>query len=266
MEPNRRDRDDRSMILGMHARVPRLRSASLLPLQGSLVALLVACSGGSTTTRPRDAPSPPAGQEMRYAAVVEVLSARSRAVVREPVETLLVGSSIFRRWSSAATDLRDADLVNHGFGGSRTWELVEYVEELVVDFSPEVVVCYCGSNDVNAGASAAAIARRVEIFMETVEDALPGVGIVYVAINRAPQKRDRWTIVDEANQRIEKACRKGPNRVFVDVNEGLFDARDSPRTELYLEDGLHFRPAAYREVFGPAVRNAIERVRASSRG
>ena len=203
---------------------------------------------------------------MRYAAAVEVLSARSRAVVREPVETLLVGSSIFRRWSSAATDLRDADLVNHGFGGSRTWELVEYVEELVVDFSPEVVVCYCGSNDVNAGASAAAIARRVEIFMETVEDALPGVGIVYVAINRAPQKRDRWAIVDEANQRIEKACRKGPNRVFVDVNEGLFDARDSPRTELYLEDGLHFRPAAYREVFGPAVRNAIERVRASSRG
>ncbi len=54
--------------------------------------------------------------------------------------------------------------------------------------------------------------------------------------------------------------------VFVDGNEGLFDARDSPRTELYLEDGLHFRPAAYREVFGPAVRNAIERVRASSRG
>ena len=223
--------------------------------------MLVACTGDPQTARRFDPAGPPPGREMRYAEAVGDLAARSRAAVREPVGTLLVGSSIFRRWSSAAEDLRDGGVVNHGFGGSCPWELLAYAKELVIDFRPAVVVCYCGSNDINAGAPAAAIAERVEIFLEAIEHALPGVGVVYVSINRAPQKRDRWAIVDDANHRIESACRNASNRVFVDVNEGLFDADGSPRNDLYLEDGLHFRPAAYHEIFGPAVRAAVESVR-----
>ena len=240
---------------------PRFRFLHRLP--ALLVAMLVACTGDPSEIRRSEATTAPVGQETRYAGAAAALATRSRAAVREPVGTLLVGSSIFRRWSSAAEDLRDEGVVNHGFGGSRTWELLAYAKELVIDFRPAVVVCYCGSNDINAGASAAAIAERVEIFMEAIEHALPGVGVVYVSINRAPQKRDRWAIVDDANRRIESACRNASNRVFVDVNEGLFDADGSPRTDLYLEDGLHFRPAAYHEVFGPAVRAAVESVRVS---
>ena len=240
---------------------PRFRFLHRLP--ALLIALLVACTGDPSEIRRSEASTAPVGQETRYAGAAAALATRSRAAVREPVGTLLVGSSIFRRWSSAAEDLRDEGVVNHGFGGSRTWELLAYAKELVIDFRPAVVVCYCGSNDVNAGQSAAAIADRVEIFMEAIEHALPGVGVVYVSINRAPQKRDRWAVVDEANDRIEAACRNASNRVFVDVNEGLFDPQGSPRGDLYLDDGLHFRREAYREVFGPAVRDAVESVRVS---
>lgn len=234
------------------------RRFAALALLSGLVTVLPACSGGPSPSPRSEAARPPIGRERRFAEDVVALTARSRAVPEPPIRTLLVGSSIFRNWSSAAVDLPVGRTLNHGFGGARTWELVAYAEDLVVEFEPEVVVCYCGSNDVDAGESAESIAGRVEVFMDVVEQGVPGVRIVYVAINRAPQKRGRWGVVDAANSMIETICRAGPNRRFVDVNEGLFDAEGEPRLELYLEDGLHFRPRAYREVFGPAVRDALD--------
>jgi lysophospholipase L1-like esterase len=38
----------------------------------------------------------------------------------------------------------------------------------------------------------------------------------------------------------------------------LFDARDEPRTELYLADGLHFHPPAYVE-FTNIIKPVLER-------
>ena len=97
--------------------------------------------------------------------------------------TIIVGSSIFRLWDSVEEDLAPWQPVNHAFGGARTWELLEYVDDLVIAFKPRIVVCYCGSNDINAGEEALEIARRTLLFMEILERALPNVEIVYVAIN-----------------------------------------------------------------------------------
>ncbi len=200
---------------------------------------------------------PPAGQTLRFEADVDRLIVRSREDPSACGGVMLVGSSIFRLWKSAEADLGRGRTVNHAFGGSRTWELVASMDRLVIDFRPSVVVCYCGSNDINAGQPAVEVAARIHVFMKSLEAALPEIEIVYVSINRAPQKRDRWDVVDEANRLITKICEARPNRIFVDVNRGLQDESGDPRLDYYLDDGLHFNSTAYLEVFAPAVRTAI---------
>ena len=65
--------------------------------------------------------------------------------------TIAVGSSVIKLWENIQSDLEPFNVVNHGFGGSRTWEMLHFADKLVTDFKPKVVIVYCGSNDINAG-------------------------------------------------------------------------------------------------------------------
>ena len=175
---------------------------------------------------------------------------------------MLVGSSIFRLWGAAESQLEAFRTVNHGFGGARTWELLNYAPDLVHAFHPRNVVVYCGSNDVNAGEPASRILARLRRFTLETEAALPGVRVIHVSINRAPEKERLWPVVDEVNEGLRGLCSARPTRVFVDVNPGLLDETGRPRESFFEEDGLHVTAEGYREAFLPPIREAIGRVAA----
>ena len=65
---------------------------------------------------------------------------------------LFVGSSIFNQWTEVPAHMAPLPAINRAFGGSRTWEVLHYIEDAVLRYRPRLVVYYCGSNDVNAGA------------------------------------------------------------------------------------------------------------------
>ena len=202
----------------------------------------------------------PAGRQVRHRDEVEAIVNDSMLDSDSYEGTVLVGSSIFRLWSDAEEDLDRFDVVNHGFGGSRTWELLEHAPTLVSPFRPRTIVVYCGSNDVNAGESAASIVERLRRFTWRMEHGHPGVRIVHVSIARAPEKADRWHVVDDVNRSIRSLCERSPDRYFIDVNQGLFDAEGEPRLDLYLEDRLHYTDQAYDEVFRPRLESVLERI------
>ena len=174
---------------------------------------------------------------------------------------MLVGSSIFRLWSDAEEDLERFDVVNHAFGGSRTWELLEHAPELVSPFRPRTVVVYCGSNDVNASEPAAMIHERLRRFTRRMEVEHPGVRIIHVSIARSPQKSDLHDVVDELNLCIRMMCEDSPSRHFVDVNPGLCDPDGEPMRGFYLDDGLHHTSDAYDRVFLPKLKAVLEMIR-----
>jgi lysophospholipase L1-like esterase len=148
---------------------------------------------------------------------------------------------------------------NRAFGGSRTWEVLHYMDEIVLPYRPRVIVYYCGSNDVNAGESAAAIAGRFREFAARVHAALPETRVLFVSINRAPQKRAQWGVVDAANALVRVYADSVAFVDYLDVNPALFDERGAPRSELYRPDSLHFLPAAYDE-FARIIRPAVARL------
>jgi lysophospholipase L1-like esterase len=158
---------------------------------------------------------------------------------------LFIGSSIFRLWGHLKEQMAPLPVFNRAFGGSRTGDVLDQMDRIVFPYAPRIIVYYCGSNDVNGGSRAAEIFLGFKQFAERVAEMLPGTHILYVSINRAPQKEDRWGIVDSANALVKEYCAQAPKREFIDVNPVLFDPDGKPRMDLYMDDKLHLREEAY---------------------
>ena len=176
---------------------------------------------------------------------------------------LFIGSSIFRQWSDLKKQMAPLPVFNRAFGGSRTWEVLHYMDKVVLPYKPRIVVYYCGSNDVDAGVGAAEIAANFRAFVDKVSGELPQTRIFYVSINKAPEKRALWNVVDEANSLIRNYTTHNAKLGFIDVNPVLFDAAGNPRLELYRDDLLHFYPPAYVE-FTKIIRPVIEKAWSAS--
>jgi lysophospholipase L1-like esterase len=158
---------------------------------------------------------------------------------------VFVGSSIFHRWTRLASQMAPLPITNIAFDGSVTADMLRMVDSRVIPLRPRVIAYYCGSNDVSLGEPAAAIVGRIVRFIERVSASLPRTRVVFVSINRAPSKEDRWDVVDDVNRQIKVYAASHPQVEYVDVNRVLFNADGTPRVDFYVEDELHLRPAAY---------------------
>jgi hypothetical protein len=224
-----------------------------------LLAAVLAAAFVALTAREAAAQQPagaPAGQEMRFADQIKAFLDQDRIAPPPKDAILFIGSSIFRQWTNVREHMAPLPVFNRAFGGSRTWEVLNYMDQVVLPYRPRIIVYYTGSNDVNAGEPAPAIAGRIKAFVARAHGALPDTLIYFVAINRSPDKRDRWNVVDAVNADLKAASATTPYLRYIDLNPALFDSRGEPRTELYQPDGLHFHPPAY-DLFAAIIRPVL---------
>lgn len=194
----------------------------------------------------------------RFATAIAAFEAQDKTAPPAKGGILFIGSSIFRQWTNVAEQMAPLPVFNRAFGGSQTNDILHYMDRVVLPYEPAMIVYYCGSNDVNAKIPAETIAERYFQFVERVHAKLPGTKIFYVSINRAPQKKDFWHVVDAANAMVEKRSKTDARLAYIDVNPALFDKNGAPRVELYQKDMLHFLPPAYVE-FTAIIRPVIEK-------
>lgn len=182
-----------------------------------------------------------------------------RAQEKGPI--VFVGSSIFHRWTQLTSQMAPLPVTNIAFDGAVTEDWNRLIDVRVIPLKPRVVVYYCGSNDVDAGDSASRIVARIRIFIDRVTNPLPETRMVFVSVNRAPEKRDRWDVVDDINRQMQALAQKNPRVRFVDVNPALANADGSPRMEFFMNDELHLRPPAYEaftKILKPVLTKAIQ--------
>jgi hypothetical protein len=231
-------------------RVPSIRTAVAAVATATLIV---------TAALPLTAQAPvaaPAGQEMRFADQIKAFVDQDKTSPPPQQGILFIGSSIFRQWTNVKEHMAPLPAFNRAFGGSRTWEVLHYMDQVVLPYRPRIIVYYTGSNDVNAGEPASAIVSRTREFMTRAHAALPDTRIFYVAINRSPDKRARWGVVDAVNTEMKALAATTPYLRYLDLNPVLFDSRGEPRTELYRDDGLHFHPPAY-DLFAAIIKPAV---------
>ncbi len=191
--------------------------------------------------------------------------AQVQAATPEHGGIVFTGSSIFRFWTRLTDQMAPLPVLNRAIAGTVTQDMLARIGQLVLPYQPRIVVYYCGSNDVSAGEDAGPIVERTKRFIQILHEKSPNTFFYYTSIQKAPEKRDRWGVVEAVNREMERYSREAPNVGYIDLNPVLFDSRNNLREDLFLPDGLHFRPdsTAYEE-FSKIVKPILTRTWAKS--
>lgn len=162
---------------------------------------------------------------------------------------VFTGSSIFRFWTHLTDQMAPLPVLNRAIAGTVTQDMLARIGQLVLPYQPRIVVYYCGSNDISIGEEAAPIIERTKRFIQILHEKSPNTFFYYTSIQKAPEKRERWDVVEAVNREMERYSRQAVNVGYIDLNPVLFDSRNNVREDLFLPDGLHFRPdsTAYPE-------------------
>ena len=181
--------------------------------------------------------------------------------VPSPGGVLLVGSSTFKRWTNAVQDLAPLPVTNRAFGGSQTSHQLMFFDQVVTPCHPQLIVWYCGSNDIKGKKDAESILGRTEEWISRVKQIDPAMEILLVSVIRAPQKhRDaQIDVVDAVNRGYEEIARTKEGVFYVDVNPALKSLTGESRVELYVKDGLHLNVEGYHQMT-TLLKPAVEKV------
>ena len=218
----------------------------------SLGCLLFGLTGwAGTEGSPTPIPSKFTGEVEKFAALPSP----------EPGGILLVGSSIFKRWTNAVSDLAPLPVTNRAFGGSQTSHQLTFFDQVVPPCRPGLIVWYCGSNDVKGKKEPQSILQRTEEWLDKVMKYDSSIQVLLVSIHRCPQKHRDAQIdaVDTVNRGYEEIARKKEGVFYVDVNPALQGPTGESRVELYVSDGLHLNVEGYHQMT-TLLKPAIEKV------
>jgi len=162
---------------------------------------------------------------------------------------VFTGSSIFQFWTHLSEQMAPLPVLNRAIAGTVTEDMLNRIGQLVLPYQPRIVVYYCGSNDISSGQDAASIIGRTKRYIEILHEKSPNTFFFYTSIQKAPEKRARWDVVEAVNREMERYSREALQVGYIDLNSVLFDSRNNVRENLFLPDQLHFRPdsSAYQE-------------------
>ena len=220
------------------------------------ILLCLALLGGfqAECTPPEASPKPVTNKFSEEVAKFAVLP------VPQPGGVLLVGSSIFKRWTTAVHDLAPLPVTNRAFGGSQTSHQLMFFDQVVPPCHPGLIVWYCGSNDIKGKKEPSAVLKRTEEWLAKVVHSDPSARVLLVSVIRSPQKRrdGQSEAVDAVNRGYEEFSKKRERVFYVDVNPALETPAREAKSELYVEDGLHFNFDGYQQMT-TLLKPAIER-------
>ena len=170
---------------------------------------------------------------------------------------VLTGSSSARMWKSVDETFPDYNVKNHGFGGSQMFELLFFLDELVVNDKPNKVLIYEGDNDINAGKKSEEIMVSTAEVISRIKEALPETEIYLISTKPSIS---RWALAEkyiDLNKRLKAYSEVTVKVTYIDVWTPMLNKEGTPIEDLFIEDGLHMNKKGYKiweDVIGPIVK------------
>lgn len=160
-------------------------------------------------------------------------------------------------WRTLAADMAPARVLNRGFGGSKTGDVLAVFDRIVRPYAPSVIVYYCGDNDL--GTENTDWAGAAEGFVEFDRRARalwPRVKVLYIAIKPSVARWGNWTAMAQANEAVRGYCERTAGATYLDTATPMLQDGGRPDPALFMPDGLHLNEAGYRLWTG-VVRGAV---------
>jgi lysophospholipase L1-like esterase len=214
----------------------------LRPLLGLLLALV------GFAAEPAKPHIPLAERPLRMAKDIDAFEAQDKASPPPRNALLLSGASTLRLWKSAAEDFKPYPVINRGFGGSYTTEVLGYMDRITLPYHPRVILFQCGGNDVNAGDPPEAPIARIREYLARLRKDNPDCAVVLLSTTRAPSRRTKWPQLDEYNRQLLAISKEGKGLWYADINLALNQPDGEGRPGHYLKDNLHPSELGYQSM------------------
>jgi len=158
---------------------------------------------------------------------------------------LFTGSSSIRMWKDVQEYFPDYYVINTGFGGSHMSDLLFYLEDLVLQYHPDQVFIYEGDNDVSDGKKAGRIRREARKLVEGITLSNPGAYISFISPKPSLARWDLRSQYNKVNKSLSAYAASNDGIEFIDVWGVMLNPQGTPRTDVFLEDGLHMNKTGY---------------------
>lgn len=156
--------------------------------------------------------------------------------------TLFIGSSSIRLWDVTAS-FPDIGIINRGFGGATTPDVLHYYKRLLPPTPPTSVIVYVGENDLTTGATPDKIAKDILTLLSRLRADYPSARIAFLSLKPSPIRWTLWPRMMEVNALV--AARAGTDFDYMDVGKILLAPDGLPDAQLFRPDGLHMNPRGY---------------------
>jgi lysophospholipase L1-like esterase len=228
--------------------------------------LVISLIGFGMTAQAADMPAggPPQGSAGKdpFMERLDAFAAKDKAGPPPNDAVEFAGSSMFEGWTEVTEHMAPIPAFNRAIGGSKTADILKYLDQLVIQYKPDVVVLYSGINDVSEGVSPATAAENIQKIVDAINAGLPETRVIYIAILNASNRPESVELINDANARIKKYAGQNSRMTYLDISSALVDEKGATRKEFLTDDGSHYNSAAYRAMAGavkPAVQKAMSR-------
>ena len=202
----------------------------------------------------------------RYAADIAKFVAQDKATPPPQNALLIAGSSSARYWITAAEDFKPYPVINRGFGGSKTTEVLTTMDRIALPYHPRLVIYFAGTNDLAGGSKAEDVLENIRQYVERLRKENPETGFVIMAGLKSPKRKPHWAEFDKFNDLLQKFCAAGKNLYYVDHNKVMNKPNGEAIAAYYREEGdsaLHANAAGYAEIV-KLVRPVVDKAWAAS--
>ena len=160
---------------------------------------------------------------------------------------LFTGSSSIRLWVDFDSYFPNHNVLNRGFGGSETSDLIHFANELILKYEPSQIFIYEGDNDINSGEKPAHIIKEMKQLLSMIREvsALAEVPIVLISAKPSVARIHLKKKYLAFNRKLEKLAGKQPNCTYADVWSIVFDSEGELREDIFIEDNLHMNKKGY---------------------
>ncbi|MGB5379328.1 GDSL-type esterase/lipase family protein [Muriicola sp.] len=176
---------------------------------------------------------------------VALIALRNDSVWNQNRETIVfTGSSSVRLWEGLEDLFPDYQVLNTGFGGSQTSDLLEHIQPLVLSYQPKKVFIYEGDNDLIFKKYPARIIRTTKKVINSIWQQYPNTQIVLIS---AKPSIVRWHLkkrYQRLNKKFKKLAEDTSQLYFVNVWDSMLQ-NGAIDESLFIEDGLHMNQKGY---------------------
>ena len=167
-----------------------------------------------------------------------------------PESIFFTGSSSIRLWETLEEDMHPYPVIQRGFGGSRTTDLLNHADRYISGHTFSAMVIFVGNDivgDPNRMDNTPEEVRKLfeEFITEKVRTYNPDAPIFILAVTPTHSRWRVWEQSRAANHQLAALADELDNVIFIHT-EDLFLGEDGmPIDELFVSDRLHLSPAGY---------------------